>query len=386
MNELRLNPNPLFAALTAIAMSGCAVDEPTAETTEASLGGACCVQVQPQLILLSVDQVEPAPPVEQRPVYLHFTLQNATSVARTGFVQAVVARQDGSTFTSNAWNVQLAARASTQGILEFDAPYAGPAISYAVHYYDAAAPTVAMESNATQATFPVAIRAKFEWWYVQVARAADSIIGDRDTAYAEVFRNGTLVDSSSVGLGYMHNGTQSDVNFTSPPLDLVPGVNDVATFHARVGMWPNTIWAQASDVTMADQRISVSGDTMEALLPNGGDVYLGEWFCNGAPAQSCPTGAYYHPFLVVWRVPPRLYDVLPMLTYAAQIRANQQIKLSTDIGLSVQLDSNSGIVWSDPSGTYYAPPAQVSAPTIVRIVFSWYGDAPTPVYIEVLPA
>src|SRR6185369_7300882 len=108
----RLHPGAAVKKmLIAFLVSGCSA-LPVGETDESLTGTISRIAQPPQLITISVDSIEPALPIEQRPVYLHFTLNNSTKVGRLGSVRAVVTRADGSTAASNSWRVSLGAYAS----------------------------------------------------------------------------------------------------------------------------------------------------------------------------------------------------------------------------------------------------------------------------------
>jgi hypothetical protein len=383
--------NIIVGFIASLLASGCGAPGGVAEEKEALLGGVGGIVAPPPALgmVLSVDQIEPTLPIEQRPVYLHFSLWNDTPVVRTGLVQANLLLPNGSRVYTNAWNVRLAPYASTLGILEVAAPYASPSQAWEAHYFDASAPYVAAESTVVAGTMPVAMRVEFDLYEVYVASAVDSFWGDRDTAYLDTTVDGTLTDSKSLGLGYLHNNSSSTpVTLMSPRVDLVPGTSHVASFRPRIGRWINTIFAQASDVTMAAQTISLSGDNVRALVPDnprGGTADVGAWFCNGVQQPACGAGFYFLD-TDVWRVSSD-YDTLSMLTYVAQTPANQEVHLSWDPSLSYQFVSGSGIVRSDANGIHYTPPAVVSAPMLVKLVFTaWQNGETATVYIEVRPA
>ena len=91
----------------------------------------------------------------------------------------------------------------------------------------------------------------------------------------------------------------------------------------------------------------------------------------------------------------RWWDTLALLTFVVQIRADQSVKLmngpipGTGLGDEVgyyRIDSGSGTVWSDANGTYYAPPAVVSAPMLTKIVLGVGATDKATAYVEVRPA
>lgn len=353
----------------------------------------------PQWLIVTVQQIEPTQPVEHRPVYLHVTFDNETTTTRSGTLVADVTQADGSILHSNVWQVSgVAPSTSTSAILEFDAPAGAASVPYAVHYYDASAPTVPAESYSTASTFPVAIRAGYAFDSMELIAAADAIIGDNLTAYVDESVDGVHVFSNARALGFLHNGTFDFVDLVAPPEYVVPGTAHHATYTARLNRTPNWV-ASASNsgpypgVTEALVTFDLNADSIRAFVPDQTlsapffetQLSVTSHFCGGvATVLPCPAGQTdYFLFSLVERLGPRS-DTAMIPLHVAQIHSTDLLPLqsSTTDGRPVNYVVTSGGGQIFP--LMYIPPS-VTTPTLARIDAADTLGRRSIIYVEVRP-
>jgi hypothetical protein len=389
----------ILPCVAAVLVAGC-VDLPPDETADEQELLGLRAPPGPGFLFVTVDQVEPALPVEHRPVYLHVTFTNQTAAPRTGTLQADVTQPDGTIVKSNAWQVQAAPGAAAQGILVFDAPNASASVAYAVHYYDVAAPTVAAESNAPGATTPVALRTGILIEAMAVTAAADNFIGDHDIAYVDQIVNGAYVSVNSLGLGYLHSGAWLHPMVATPTTDLVPGSAQHVTYSARVNRSPNWGGALPGGISPypglpeAVQIIDASADTVRAVVPdNELALYDGKslkaHFCGGAAISGpCARGfTDYTIYTSLRRTWPRS-DTVTLDERVAQIRIDQSLsfpyyaKEGWAYPVAYAVVSGPGAMY----GSRYVPPYQLAAPALVKIAVSDPAGRSGLIYVEIRPA
>lgn len=398
-------------SLVALCLTGFAcsvpVDQENVATTEDPL---LFRGPPPQFVTLTVDRVEPSQPVEGRPMYLHFTLTNATlyPLARHTFVWADVHADAPYALDAHtgAWEVQkaIAPGASLQGVLEFTPPSAAP-LTLTSHYANAAYTGPYKESNATVQTQPVAIRSRFYFERTTVDTQADSFLGDNDTASFQVSRNGTPTYAHTQPMGYQHGPWGDyyfDASMRGPVVDQAPYSSDAVTYTTRVDRLPyNWSGGPSQWVTMGAMTESFTGDTVRAAVS---DAWYTSWaqsgrrvdapgyvygkFCNGWSVglnTPCPSGtAEYYLRSTINRIVPQ-NDTIPFATQVVQIRDDQSVRFDPIEGYSPTFQILNGQGFGYMFLNTFVPPS-VSDLTLISLHATDQDGRSTMLYVEVRPA
>jgi hypothetical protein len=337
---------------------------PVGESEEAVLGTTTGGVAQRNILGLSVTSVEPTTPVELRPTFLRFQLDNSTPVARTGRVQAVVMRSDGTTFSSSTWNLSVAAYTKASGIVSFDAPI--DRFYYSLHYYDSSAPNTPAEASACAGWLEPKRRFQYRIDDLIVGQAANPQTGDRVTV--ELSASGSeFADGSEEYWLHTHDEVWPG---GAPIWDLGPR-EDVVFF---ADLFDSTSWP-------ANRLIEVRYETWSSTF---GDVVA--QLTPGVPVTQRsvydgPNGAHYIFDTAAERI-ARAADTIDTPSNVLQVHSNETVAIAQ------------GSVWATVSGVgstttfygwlcYQAP--AVSAPTEVKVNLSGAGRLATTIYIQVLP-
>jgi hypothetical protein len=363
--------------ILALVLCGCNA-LPVGETDESLTGTTGRIAQPQQLTTISIDSIEPTLPVEQRPVFLHFTLNNSTSRSRTGSVQVRYTQADGSIAVGTPWYVSMAPYSSTQGILHLQAPSAAASVPYTVHYFDDGA-TAPSESTPVSGAFPVALRTQLTSGAMLIERTADNFAGDNLDAYLTTSFDGAQIDAQGEKLGFFHaTGAWVSLGQTSPAVDLIPGSSDRVGFDAWIALLPTfrTLGGYVNtneQVNVVEEKLDLSADNIRNLIPDNASspsVLLGSDWCGYQPnltGADCGGPAYsiYYDLLRV----PKSADTMDV-PHVAQIQTGASLTILNYRWDATQIVSGGGsIVYVNGSTTYLAP----STPTLAKIAFTQNG-------------
>jgi hypothetical protein len=360
--------------ILALVLSGCNA-LPVGETDESLTGTTGRIAQPQQLTTISIDSIEPTLPVEQRPVFLHFTLNNSTSRSRKGSVQLRYTLPDGSIATGSTWSVSMDPYSSTQGILYLQAPSATASVPYTVHYFDdgASAPG---ESTPVSGAFPVALRVQLLFGAMTIERTADRVFGDNLDDYLTTSFNGAQIDAQGEKLGFHQaSGASVPLGPRSPAVDLIPGSSDHVSFDAWVALLPtvNTLGGfvnQNGQTTVGKLKVDFTADQISNLIPDSTRNYTvllqSDWcgYQQNLAATDCGGPAYSIAYA---------FDRLPEWTdtlhipYVSQIQAGASVTLLDHRWDATQIVSGEGsIIYVNGATIYMAP----GTPTLAKIALT----------------
>jgi hypothetical protein len=324
------------------------------ESDEATTGTT--TPTPPPGLTLTLTSMEPAQPVENRPLFVRFRVQNNTPTGREGTV-VLTAIDPNYQLVKRAVSVTLAPHQTLNGITEIMMWPQDLAQPYWLHYYDLGQSTPA-EMNDCSGTLVSGVRAGFWFQDVIVNRGVVAVPPSDLTLQVDGYTN-TLHNEQLATLPAVHAGT------VQVPA-LMATVDFNLSYWTQVRFDAHLQWGGASlDLSSGPGQ---DGDPLPYYSPNLRHFGTSKGTLQADTAVKFLSAAE---------------DTVPLDAYFAELHSGWGVTLATNgTGLSAQILTGGGTLYNVGGLTYVAP--AVTVPTEVKLRVTDATRSAT-VYVRVLP-